>query len=164
MSRDAWQIDPWAFARTSGRRDGVIESAAMPRLSGEVVVANDGLNVSALGTIAEDNRSYLHVRVSGVAWLTCQRCLDPVEHVIHHDVLFQLWPTDAALPDDELFEDQFDALPVGNELDLVHLIEEEVLLGLPLSPRHPDCQLPEVASRTAEGLPFDVLAKLKRPH
>lgn len=78
--------------------------------------------------------------------------------------LFQLWRTDEALPDDELTEDGFDALPAGNELDLAQLIEDEVLLGLPLSPRHADCQVPHSATVAANVSSFDVLKKLKRPH
>lgn len=164
MSRGAWQIDPWAFARTSGRRDGAIGPSELPRLSDAIALSNGVFVVSTGGRVAEDKRSYIHVKISGVVWLTCQRCLDLVQHVVRHDVAFQLWPTGVALPDDELFEDSFDALPAGNELDLAQLVEDEVLLGLPLSPRHADCQLPGAESSAAEESPFDVLKELKRPH
>lgn len=141
-----------------------MDPSGLHRLSGEVLLTCSGFDVTIVGSVAEDDRSYLHVKVSGVVWLTCQRCLEPVEHSVWHDVRFQLWPTGVVLPEDELFEDGFDALPAGNELDLAQLVEGEVLLGLPLSPRHTDCQLPDAVSGMAEASPFDVLKNLKRPH
>ena len=141
-----------------------MDLAELPRLSGSVALPGGVLDVSAVGSVVEGSRPHINVRVSGAIWLTCQRCLELVEHVVRHDVLFQLWPTGEAVPDDELFEDGFDALPVGHELDLAELIEDEVLLGLPFSPRHAHCQLPQSASGAAEMSAFDVLMKLKRPH
>lgn len=135
----------------------------LPRLSGAVVSAGSPFDVNAVGSIAEDNRSYIHVEVSGAVWLVCQRCLELVEHVVGHNVLFQLWPAGAVLPDDELFEDGFDALLAGNELDLAQLVEDEILLGLPISPRHTGCRLPESVSGATAISPFDVLKVLKRP-
>ena len=164
MSRDAWLIDPWAFARTSGHRDGAMEVADLPRLSGVVAQCGGVFDVRVAGSVGEDKRAYVHVKVSGSVWLTCQRCLDPVEHIVGHDVLFQLWPADAALPDEELLEDTFDALPVGEQLDLAQIVEDEVLLGLPLAPRHQACRLPGLAAEPVEISPFEVLKKLKRPH
>lgn len=164
MFRDAWLIDPWAFARSSGRRYVTMDLAELSRLSGAAVLPGGVFDVSAVGSIAEDGRAYINVKAFGAIWLTCQRCLEPVEHLVRHDVLFQLWRTDEALPDDELTEDEFDALPAGNELDLAQLIEDEVLLGLPLSPRHADCQVPHSATVAASVSSFDVLKKLKRPH
>ena len=137
--------------------------ADLPRLAGTITLAGNAFDVRAVGTVAEDNHSYIQVKVSGAVWLTCQRCLEAVEHVVDHNVLFQLWwPAGAVLPDEELFEDGFDALLAGNELDLAQLVEDEVLLGLPISPRHADCRLPESASGVTEILPFDVLKGLKR--
>lgn len=164
MSRDAWPIDPWAFARTSGHRDGAMGVADMPRLSGMVAQCGGVLDVHAAGSVGQDKRAYVHVKISGSVWLTCQRCLDPVEHIVEHDVLFQLWPADAALPDEELLEDAFDALPVGEQLDFAQVVEDEVLLGLPLAPRHQACRLPRSAAEPVEISPFEVLKKLKRQH
>lgn len=164
MFRGAWLIDPWAFARTSGRRFGAMDLAELSRLSGSVALPDGVFDVSATGSVAEDGHSYINVKASGKIWLTCQRCLDPILHVVRHEVLFQLWRTGEALPGDELLEDGFDALPAGNELDLAQLIEDEVLLGLPLSPRHADCQVPHSVSGAADSSSFDMLKKLRRPH
>lgn len=164
MFRDAWLIDPWAFARTSGRRNGAMGLAELSRLCGSVALPGGVFDVSAAGYVAEGGRAYINVRASGAMWLTCQRCLEPVEHLVRHDALFQLWRPGEALPDDELLEDGFDALPAGNEMDLAQLIEDEILLGLPLSPRHVDCQVPHAVFVAADVSSFDVLKKLKRPH
>lgn len=164
MPSGAWIIDPWSFARTLSRRNGAIKVGGMPRLSESVASPDRVLDISVVGSVAEDGRSYVHVKVSGELGLTCQRCLESVDHVVGIDAQFQLWPTDLALPDDELQDDRFDALPIGHELDLVQLIEDEVLLGLPLSPRHADCTLPRPSDEIAAEKPFDGLKKLKDPH
>lgn len=164
MSCRAWLIDPWAFARNSGRRDGAMRLADLPRLANLAASPGSVLDVVVVGSVAHDEHSYIHIDVSGMVRLTCQRCLETVEHVIRHQALFQLWPADVAPPDDELLEDEFDALPAGKELDLVQLVEDEVLLELPLSPRHSDCKLPRSSVGVAAASPFDALKRLKRPH
>lgn len=162
MSSGAWLVDPWAFARTSSRRNGAMDLVGLPRLASAVVSAVGKVDVSAGGFVAEDKRSYVQIEMSGAVWLVCQRCLEPVEHLIRHVALFQLWPQDLALPDDELAEDGYDALSAGNELDLVQLVEDELLLGLPISPRHANCVTPRLAEGASKDLPFDALKKLKR--
>ncbi len=136
----------------------------MPRLSGMVAQGGGVFDVRVDGSVGEDKRAYVHVKVSGSVLLTCQRCLDPVEHIVAHDVFFQLWPADAVLPDEELLEDAFDALPAGERLDLAQIVEDEVLLGLPLAPRHQACRLPRAVAEPGDISPFEVLKKLKRPH
>lgn len=138
--------------------------ADMPRLSGMVAQSGSMFDVRVAGSVGEDKRVYVRVKISGSVWLTCQRCLDPVEHIVWRDALFQLWSAEAALPDGELLEDAFDALPVGEQLDLAQVVEDEVLLGLPLAPRHQACRLPRSAADPVEISPFEVLKKLKRPH
>lgn len=138
--------------------------AELPRLSETVVAPGRDLAVEVAGYVGDDGRSYIRVALSGAVSLKCQRCLEPVEHLVRHVALFQLWPVGAALPDEELLEDGFDALPAGNELDLVQLVEDEVLLGLPLSPRHTVCSLPEILVQASGPLPFDMLKNLKRSH
>lgn len=163
MSRRAWLIDPWAHARSGADAGGELAVADLPRLAVAVQARGAVLAVSLSGSIGVDGRSYLRLGVKGEVWLVCQRCLEPVQHAVAHDVTFQLWPPGQDLPDEELAEDAFDALPVGNELDVAELVEDEVLLGLPLAPRHADCSVPAAEEAGARTSPFDVLKQLKRP-
>ncbi len=66
-----------------------------------------------------------------------------------------------ALPDDELENDEVDALEVEPLTDLLALVEDELLLSLPLVPRHDDCEPPVEAGDDEEISPFAVLRQLR---
>jgi uncharacterized protein len=65
------------------------------------------------------------------------------------------------LPDDELENDEVDALEVEPLTDLLALVEDELLLSLPLVPRHDDCEPPVKAGVDEEISPFAVLRQLR---
>lgn len=165
MSQRAWIIDPWQFARTNGERKGSLEIGALPRLAEAVLGggAGDTIAASAHGSRGEDGKLYIDLAIDGTLALECQRCLEAVEHAVSLKARFQLCPEDAAIPDEELANDRFDALPAGSSLDLAGLIEDEVLLGLPLAPRHASCALPAGGVANEESSPFAVLKQIKRP-
>ncbi|WP_428828056.1 YceD family protein [Azonexus sp. IMCC34842] len=103
----------------------------------------------------------LHLEVSGVIPLACQRCLNAVPHELDVDSLLELVPEGADLSQDELEDDTRDFLPVARELDVVELVEDEILLALPVAPRHEKCGLPGAADAGERVRPFATLAGLK---
>jgi uncharacterized protein len=52
-------------------------------------------------------------------------------------------------------------LPVERELDVAELVEDEILLALPVAPRHEKCGLPGVADAGERINPFAALSGLK---
>jgi uncharacterized protein len=50
------------------------------------------------------------------------------------------------LPEDELENDEVDAVEVdGNDgFDVLSLVEDEIILALPIAPRHADCGMPKI--------------------
>ena len=81
---------------------------------------------------------WLHLTINTVLPLTCQRCLGPVNMAIDIDRWFRFVESETAAEqqDDDSEED---LLVTSREFDLVGLIEDEVLLDLPLVPRHDTC-------------------------
>ena len=83
----------------------------------------------------------LELSVHGEVELTCQRCLAGLLHRIDIDRTVHL-----ARNADEL--DRLDALPdgdailAGDKLDLLVLVEDEVLLSLPLAAMHAEGECP----------------------
>jgi uncharacterized protein len=77
-------------------------------------------------------------RSPGPRPLQCQRCLLPLDESVHVDRHFRFVGDEAtaAALDDEM-EDEVLALP--RSLDLRELVEDEMLLALPLVPRHDVC-------------------------
>jgi uncharacterized protein len=66
------------------------------------------------------------------------------------------------LPKDELENDEVDVIEVGagDRLDVLALIEDEIILALPLAPRHESCGLPRTDCGAGRESPFAVLAGL----
>lgn len=82
--------------------------------------------------------------------LICQRCLEALPRQLHCELQLLVLDTDAEL---RALPDEYDAIVAeGGELDLQALIEDELLLSLPLVPMHEeqDCNEALNAIRTAE--------------
>ncbi|MBS1142775.1 MAG: DNA-binding protein [Proteobacteria bacterium] len=103
----------------------------------------------------------LHVAVSGTISLACQRCLGSVPYDLEVDNLLELVPEGGELSQDELEDDTRDFLPVARELIVADLVEDEILLSLPVAPRHEKCGLPGLANAGERINPFAVLSELK---
>ena len=98
----------------------------------------------------------------------CQRCLQPVLLTLDVDRAFRFAPTeDEAAALDAESED--DVLVLSRQFNVQELIEDELLLALPIVPMHERCPAPLVAATpeqpgedVAPAHPFAALAALKR--
>jgi len=81
-----------------------------------------------------ERRTTVEVRVAGAVVLQCQRCLQPCECAV--DDLAQLMVV--ALDTDEVPGGYEPVLGSPEQLSLAAVIEEQVLLALPLVPAHED--------------------------
>ena len=99
---------------------------------------------------------------------TCQRCLEPVDVAVEVDRDFRFVDSeDTALAQDEQCEE--DLLVVSRAFDLTGLIEDEVLMALPLIARHEVCPVSvklqvvdaEFDAPADKPNPFASLAQLK---
>ena len=97
-------------------------------------------------------RPALHLQVEADLPLTCQRCMGEVRVPVRIDRHFVFVPdedTAAALDD----ESDDDVLELVSDLDLHALIEDELLMALPLVPRHEVC--PSSVKLSAQDADFD---------
>lgn len=112
---------------------------------------------------------WLHLKVEAALPMVCQRCMGPISIpiAIEREFRFVANEEDAAAQDDDSEED---LLVLSREFNLHELIEDELLMGLPLIPRHEVCPTTvklEVVdpdfdvSASAKPNPFAVLAKLQ---
>ena len=110
----------------------------------------------------------LSLQADTVVTLECQRCLQPMRWPLHAQRrIFFVEGEDAAASLDADHED--DVLALAPALDLQSLIEDELLLALPIVPRHEVCPEPlprafvdEEGEAAPEDNPFAALAALKR--
>jgi len=98
--------------------------------------------------------------------LQCQRCLNGLDYAVQLDtrLLLRDQASMDALRDND-GEEEFDSILADAHLNVLDLLEEEILLSLPIAPKHElgACQATDSENaREEEQHPFSVLAKLKR--
>ncbi len=116
--------------------------------------------------VGGEDQVWLHLLADADVILQCQRCLQPLAEAVHVDRHFRFVADEdtAAKLDDEL-EDEVLVLP--KTLDLRELVEDELLLALPLVPRHDACPQPipmqfgDIEEVEAKANPFASLAQLR---
>lgn len=169
-------VDSQAFARDNGRLSGTGRLADYPRLLVETqgLGADRALSWAANGSLRTDpngaSQAWLHLQTSVSLPLTCQRCLEPLDWDPVVDRWFRFVDTEAlAVEQDDTAEE--DLLVSSRHFSLADLLEDELLLALPLVPRHgvcpselklavadPDFDAPE----SQRPHPFASLARLRR--
>jgi uncharacterized protein len=163
-------IDSLGFAAESGCVSGRVALTLLPRLS-DLLKRQEGWLECQVSGYRETGaggqlQSWLRLRVTGRLGLECQRCLGEMDFDCAIDSRLLLVPEGAAWPEDELESEDYDALPASRALSLLTLVEEEVLLALPIVPRHPmECLVPDEAGLVEKGnraSPFAALASLKK--
>ena len=88
-----------------------------------------------------ESQLWLHLQASAELPQTCQRCLSPYAQPVEVDRWFRFVADEAvALAEDDECEE--DLLAFEPRFDLAALIEDELLLALPLVPMHEVCPVP----------------------
>jgi uncharacterized protein len=154
-------FDPFRFAADARRMEGEVAVAALTRLA-DVLVDGEGMLACRIeGMLDAERRPRLQLSVTGSLVLRCQRCLGGLAWPVRIEVALQPVKAGQEIPEDELENDELDALEVGDELDQIEFIEDEVLLALPIAPRHENCEPPRPDGGTIKESPFAGLAALR---
>lgn len=153
-------IDGRDFARRHIRFEGRVAIGDLSRVA-DFLAAKDGeLECLLYGACAEDDQKQpeLHLSVSGELQLICQRCLEAVPFLLNIDKRLRLISPGATWPDDDVENEEFDVIEASNELAVGLLIEDEVLLALPISPRHDVCGTPRMKESQHADSPLQCCA------
>lgn len=170
-------LDVRVFAQAQGQLSGPSPFEGFARLMDEAGAAGAGRQVDWVAQgeqpvdVSGASQTWLHLRAHATVPLTCQRCLEPVAIELNVERSFRFVATEAqAEQEDELSEE--DVLVWSRDFDLLGLVEDELLMELPLVPRHDRCpgevrleaqdDAFEEASRERPQ-PFAALARLKTP-
>jgi uncharacterized protein len=157
-------IDSLEFARTGKELRGEIPVAEMPRLQDMLVTPEGQISFVLRGLYDKDGNPTLELALDGSCQLCCQRCLQSLAYPIKMAVRLKLVteePTGEHLVESE--DEEVDSILADSHLDVLALIEDEVLLGLPLAPRHEfgTCKAAMESASREEQSPFAVLRALK---
>lgn len=157
-------IDSLDFARNGRKISGEVPVAEMPRLLDALENPQGILSYTVHGGMDSRGNPLLRVGIAGQCQLRCQRCLNAMDYPVRLDVCLMLRDQAGldALGDDE---EECDSILAEAQLDVLDVLEEEILLSLPIAPRHDDpgvCQAADGKDMHSEAKhPFAALAKLK---
>ena len=154
-------IDPWRIAEGEENIAGVLGVAQMVRLAEGVLGADDEVSIEIRG-LAAGGRAIIEGRATLVVSMTCQRCLEPVGIPIEAEFRLGLVEEEhgmAGLPAD------LDPMILrrSDTCSLPQLVEDELILALPIVPRHPKACAEEYSTRdrsTQVRRPFSELGEL----
>ncbi len=164
------RIDPWLLSEQEAVLEGRFDLSALPRLA--PLLRDTAGEVRYRFRFGRDDhgRSLIHTTVEAVLDLECQRCLESMAHQVHAVGTLALvrGPMEAEqLPralDPLLLDEQ-------ERVTVMRLVEDELLLSLPVVPRHASDQCPghraepessDLPEASERENPFAVLAGLKK--
>ena len=157
---------------------GFLAISDLPRVAEEASTVNpgDGFNWD-LKTHFEDSpgsepRQLMDLGLKGRLNLICQRCLQDCAVDLDEKRRFLLVATEKEADAHPLEDEEQDPLVVSHHFNLLETIEDEILLSLPLIPKHPEefCE-PHTSTFSEEGdeevsneheNPFNILKNMKK--
>jgi uncharacterized protein len=145
----AASIKATEFARLEKELAGTCAPASLGRLA-PLLGAEDGcVEYSLKGFVRRDDKPAVRLIVHARVTLQCQRCLEAlaVEVESRRDLVFVPSGRLTAFEDEE---EDADYLPLEDAIDPLGVVEDEVLLALPIAPRHAEGRC---AASTSEVVP-----------
>lgn len=150
-------IDGLQFARAGLELRGSLTLDKLPRLA-QMQGSTEGLEYCLRGSTASNGKACLRISVKGDVQLICQRCLGSLQVPLEVEVELQLAGDAREIAQ---AEDDIDRVLASTEMDVAQLVEDEVILALPMVPRHESCVAAGAESQSRESR-FGALAALRR--
>jgi len=156
MTRRSLPARPWIdtteFTRSGGELAAEQSPLDFPRLR-DLLADDEG---TLAWRLAGERRTrpeggtdaFLTLRLSGSVHLTCVRCLEPVAATLEAQRLFKIAATETQAEREDADSETYDVLSASPRMDVLELVEDELIMALPIAPRHEDCRLPAAAAAT----------------
>lgn len=157
-------IDVREFAQSGGCLTGAVSVASLPRLADLLAEPGGEVAYGLAGHLDGEGHARLRIEVSGRFVLRCQRCLEPVAQMVASQRELRFLNDVSDLPDVADEAPDLDDLPLPAEMRVLDWVEDEILLALPIAPRHDEggCHAPPNPAAAPESVsgPF---ARLREP-
>lgn len=154
--------------------DGIIVASNLSRLAEVSEVLNGEVEVSIECGIDPQDLVIIKGSAKANVELTCQRCGGPIKTEVSAEFIYT--PVNPAMVDsDEPIPDAYDEIELNEygEIHLIQLVEDELMLALPIVAMHEpsECSITEddmtfgelapEATEEKKSNPFDILKQLK---
>lgn len=162
-------INNLQFAKQKQALSGALDAMAFDRIS-ETLVATDqqGASLNPVvryqlsGWMDVQHRPFLKLEIDAHLSMICQRCLSAMP--VHLNLSFTYMVTSQTEEEmlvNEEMDDAIDLLAENERMDVGLLIEDELLMALPIAPVHADACAHLAMSSGDKVNPFAALEKLK---
>ena len=156
---------------------GFLTMTDMPRLAKEASSVNLGdgfawqMETHFENSPGSEPRQILDLALKGCLHLVCQRCLQDCAVNLDEKRRFVLVATESEADDYPLEDEEQEPLVASQHFNLLETIEDEVLLSLPLIPKHPEgfCEphatvfgLEDDEELDERENPFNILKNMKK--
>jgi uncharacterized protein len=135
--RRSGSFDAFDLVLRQARLTGSADIAAMPRVV-DLLAPEGGasrLSWCITGMVDPAGRPALEIRLDGSMPLECQRCLQPFAWPVEQRTLVLLARNERELAALDAEDDEHEVLLASAPLEVMTLLEDEVLLLLPIAPR-----------------------------
>lgn len=130
-------VNPWSLFRHHETVSGQLSLAKMPNLRTSQNRQHGEATVSISVVKRDDGQIVILGNANAELELDCQRCLQPI--VEAYEAQFELVLLKYEHQTENVSEED-DAIVVEEQLALAPLIEQELILALPMIAKHDDCQ------------------------
>ena len=155
-------IDSISFAKKSESLKGKIAVSSLARVRTDLASSQGEIEFRLHGGMDGRQRPSLTLSISGRVMVTCQRCLADMAHVLDLQSHLVLVASEAQLPDLDDEDNEVDVVVADAKLNVLALLEDEIILALPLAPKH-DYQCVDLkeedAEPTASRVAFSILGR-----
>ena len=159
-------VDSVEFARKGATHAGDVAIESMQRLSDVLFDSSGRLAYSLQGFVSDQGEPSLRLQIRGKLVLVCQRCLGALPFEVSTQRVFVLSGPEEDHAEGADETEELERIPADPKLDVLALVEDELILGLPMAPVHGprDCEAGLAATNVKDAVsPFSALAALKQP-
>jgi uncharacterized protein len=142
---------------------GVFRPGDLENLADDLATPEGELKYRVVARLDSARRRTISCTINGFVFLTCQASGEVFRHEIAIDDRLVLVGTEEELPAFEVESDNEDFVVAAAPIDVRDLVEEAVILALPMVPRKPGlAPAPQADPKPDKPSPFAALADLKR--
>ena len=153
------KVDPFRFADNSLSLSGMLLIKDMPRLCSSLGSDEGEVRVELVFGIDEEGIRYIKGHMTTCLILICQRCLESFKYEIIGDFMLGIVRTEKEA---DRLPERYDPLLVPDlSLVLSDMVEDELIVGLPIVPMHriDDCK----AKKSLESYSSDAVIERENP-
>jgi uncharacterized protein len=164
MTEELLEIIPERLSERPQVFEGTADPADFPDLADSLANEDGEVRYKVTARLEPGRRKVVSCIIEGFVFLTCQRTLEAFRHEISIADRLVLVDGESELPPIEEESDEEDYMVADGPIDVLDLVEDAVLLALPMVPRKPglESEDPGKPEGKPKESPFAALERLKK--